>query len=1080
MVKKIVLSFVAILAVFAMATAQNKQVKGTVAGEDGTPIAGATVVVSGTYGSGTTTDNQGNFVLVAPANGSLEVSFIGYESATVAINGQTAVKVVLKEQTKAIDDVVVVAFGTTTKEAFTGSAKVISSDDLTKTQSTNVTDALVGKVAGLQSSNATGRPGSEQSIRIRGFGSLNAGNEPLWVVDGMPYDGDKNNINPNDIASITVLKDAASNALYGARGANGVIMVTTKKGKSGDAVVTFDGKWGVNQRALRTYDLVKDPGEYYELHYNSLYSYYTLGQGMSAEDAHIMANNTLTSNNAGGLGYNVMTVPAGQTLIGTNGKLNPLATNGRLAVGPDGEKYWLQGDNWLDAMYHNGFRQEYNVSVAQAGEKSNIYASFGYLDNEGIVDGSHNERYTARLRADVQAKKWLKVGGNFSYTHFNWKNGNDGEGESDGGNAFATAIQTPSIYPIYIRDEFGNPKKDQYGWDLYDTGDGRNAGSIRTTGGMSNDLQDIKLNKYISEGNAFSAQGFVDINIYDGLKVTINGGTTIDETRSTDVLNPYYGQFASAGGILSKGHSRAFAYNLQQLISYNKVFADKHALDIVVGHEMYNRRNYSLSAAKAKMFSYDNFELNSAVVDKNSASSYITEYINEGYFGRVQYDFDNRIILQGSYRRDASSKFHPDNRWGNFWSASAAWVISRENWFNASWVDLLKVKLSYGSQGNDSITSFLYTDLYTIENDGNDGITTIFYRKGNKDITWETNGNLNLGVEFALFKNRLSGSIDFFNRKTTDMLFSLPVPYSTGYASYWTNIGDVVNRGIEIELNADLIRTKTVLWDFTLNMTHLKNKLTKLPEAYKNNTTADGKNVGRISGNYFFTEGRSIYDFYLPTYAGVDPETGESQWYAYKDVLDDNNEVIGRERYVTKTYSEAQNNGREFQGSSVPKLFGGFATSLAVKGFDISANFTYQIGGLCYDSGYSTFMVSPRDSSVGFAYNKDLFKSWTPSNPTSNIPRFQYNDQYTAASSSRFLVDASYLNIQNITVGYTLPSKITKKFLVEKLRVYLACDNVWYWSYRNGLDPRQGFGGGTNPYYYAPVRTISGGVTVTF
>ena len=1083
MVRKLVLSLIAVWGLFALAEAQNRAVSGIVSDSNGNPVVGATVMVEGTH-VGTTSNADGSFTISAPVDGALTVSFVGYQAKTVAIAGKTRIDVTLDEDAQSIDDVIVVAFGTAKKEAFTGSAKMVKSDELIKTQSSNVQDALVGKVAGVQFSAASGRPGAGQTIYVRGVGSMSAENEPLWVVDGVPYEGDVNNINTADIESISVLKDAASNALYGARGANGVIMVTTKRAKAGEATVTFDGKWGINTRALQTYDIVDNAGEYYEMHYKSLYNYYALTQNYDPASANIAANKLLTSNDAGGLGYNVMTVPEGQNLIGTNGRLNPLATEGRV-VDFNGRQYLLKADNWLDEIYKSSsFRQEYNVNIAGATDRANFYASLGYLDNTGIIDGSSMERYTARLRADYQAKKWLKVGGNMSYAHFVWNNGNNSEdeGESDGGNAFATAIRMAPIYPIYMRDGQGNIMIDQYGMKLYDTGDGRNGGALRSNGGMSNDLQDIQLNKYISEGNAFTANGFADISLYKGLKLTVNGSVAIDETRFTQMLNPYYGQFAELGGLVYKSHGRDIVYNLQQLLSYSNTFAGKHNVDILVGHEMYNRKQYGLSASKTVMFSPDNFELSGATVDSSKSASSMLEYNNEGYFFRAQYDYDGKYYLSGSYRRDASSRFHPDHRWGNFWSLGAAWIITKERCMagTASWLNMLKLKASYGSQGNDNLGTtpgsyYLYTDYYSIESDGNGGVTSVLAQKGNPELTWETNTNLNVGVEFGFFNNRLSGGIDFFNRKTSDMLFKLAVPLEAGYTSIYTNIGDMVNRGVEIELNADLIRTKNLVWDFSVNMTHYKNKIVKLPEQYKNNTTADGQYVGRQNGSRFYSEGKSFFEFYMPTYAGVNPETGLSQWYTYQT-----NEGGVKERVITEDYSTASANGREFQGDALPDLYGGFGTSLRAYGVDFSVNFTYQIGGQALDSGYQFYMNSPQGTSTGNNYHRDLLNAWSPENSNSNIPRFAYGDSNQAATSNRFLTDASFLNIQNITLGYTLPKHITRKFLVESLRVYLACDNVWYWSKRQGLDPRQSINGATNPYYYAPIRTFSGGVTVTF
>ena len=1070
MVKKIVLTIAAVLLACTSVFAQNKQVNGTVTGPDGSPVVGATVVVEGTT-LGTSTDLQGKYVLAAPTNGTLVFSFIGYEDTKVAINGKTTVNAVLKEASKAIDDVIVIAFGEAKKEAFTGSAKVVSSDDLSKIQTSNAATALSGKVAGLQMSTSSGDLGSSPTIRIRGFGSINAGQAPLWIVDGMPYEGDLNNLNMADIESMTVLKDAASNALYGSRGANGVIMVTTKNAKVGEAIVNVDAKWGVNAKALVEYDVIKDPGQYYETHYNALYNYY---KSNNSKNPYMDAVLGLTGNGTGGLGYNVYNVPAGQYLIGTNGKLNPAARLGNV-VSYKGQEYMLYPDNWMDEAYNTSFRQEYNVSISGATQRSNFYASVGYLDNTGIIKSSEMNRFTARLKADYQAKKWLKVGANMAYTHFYWSNGNDSEGETGStANIFAFASQMAPIYPVYIRNKSGQIMVDEYGYQMYDYGNGKlgqggNAGHTRPLLPDSNALQTSWLNKSYNEGNAFTVNGFADFYLYKGLKFTFNASTTIDETRSTSTSNPYYGQFASSGGSVGKGHSRSIAYNVQQLLSYKETFADFHTVDILLGHEYYNNKSLSLSAYKTMLASYTNDELDGAVVDGASSSSAMGEYNTEGFFFRAAYDYDSRIFGSVSYRRDASSNFHPDHRWGNFWSVGAAWLINRERWFSAPFVDMLKVKASYGSQGNDAIGSYRYVDTYTYAN--NDGqVAVLFNSKGNPNITWETNGNFNIGAEFGFWQNRLYGNVDYFYRNTTDMLFYFSVPSSLGYSGYYANVGDMANTGIELELGADIIRRKNFNWSFNFNMTHTSTKITHLADEHKP-MTLNG-HAGYLSGSYFYAEGLPLYTFYMRSYAGVNEKTGESQWWIEKKDAEGN---MVREK--TTDYNNAT---RYLCGDAIADVYGGFTTSFDFYGVDVSANFNYQIGGLVYDSGYAGFMSSPQGTSVGGNYHRDLLGAWSSSNTTSDIPRLQYGDEYSTAMSDRFLTDASFLNIQNITVGYTLPQNITRKFLVSKLRVYVVCDNVWYWSRRKGLDPRQSMTGGSNNAMYSPIRTISGGINVTF
>ena len=1095
MVRKVVLSMVAtlILGCFG-AFAQGQRITGTVTDETGMPVIGAAVVVEGTS-RGTTTDVSGHYEIAASSDAKLVFSYLGLQTQTVAVAGRTKIDLILLADSEQIEEVIVQAFGTAKKEAFTGSAKVIKSEDLAKTQSSSAASALVGKVAGLQTSSSSGSLGSEPAIRIRGFGSINASQSPLWVIDGVPYEGDMNNINMADIETMTVLKDAASNALYGARGANGVIMVTTKRAKAGDARVTFDAKWGVNTPARKLYDYVKDPGQYYEMHYTALYNYFR-DQGYDTSAAYSKAVSRLTSNDVGGLGYNVYTVPEGQQLIGTNGKLNPNATLGRVVtvenVLEDGtteeKRFTLTPDDWYDELYDPSLRQEYNLNISGATEKSSFFASLGLLDNVGITDGSDMQRWTARLRGDYQAKKWLKVGANMNYTRFEW-NGASSANEGDGSTAdvFSSVANLAPIYPVYIRDEHGNIMKDKYGWDLYDTGDGRDNGVLGPHANLANPLQLIGLNESYSEGNAFGVNGFADFIMAEGLKLTINGAINIDETRGTSLQNPYYGQYVANGGIVSKSHYRTYSHNFQQLLTYATTFGaqEMHNIDFLLGHETYSSRGYYVGGAKSNIFSTDNNELAGAVVDLGNASSYRSEYINEGYFFRTQYNYDERVFASASIRRDASTNFHPDHRWGNFWSVGLAWIISREAWFNSSALSMLKVKASVGSQGNDGIGAYRYTDIYSISNDGSGGIAVAFSQKGNPNITWETNRNTNVGVEFGLWRDRLTGSIDLFNRKTLDMLFSVPVPPSLGYSSYYDNIGDMANRGIELELSFDIVRSRNVTWSVGMNATHVRNKILMLPEIRKD-FVVDGYE-GFISGAYYYGEGLPMYTFLIPEYRGVN-EDGESQWYYKTPRTDSEGNTLkddaGNELFnegITTNYDLATaTTSRKLKGNATPWVYGGFNTSFYAYGFDFSIAFDYQIGGQVYDNGYASYMSSPSGSSVGNNYHIDLLKSWTKGvNEDSQIPRFQYDDLYSTATSDRFLTDASYLNISNINLGYTLPARWWNN-KIQAVRIYVACDNVYYWSRRKGLDPRQSFSGGTTNVNYSPIRTISGGVTLTF
>lgn len=1049
------------------AFAQQLQVTGTVKDHTGNPVAGATILVEGST-TGTTSNADGSYSITASSDATLLVSFIGYQPQQIAVAGKSRIDITLKEDSQSIDDVIVVAFGTAKKEAFTGSATVIKSDDIAKSQQSNVAQALAGKVAGVQLTNSSGQPGAAPDIRIRGFSSLNAGNSPLWIVDGMPYSGDLNNLNPNDIESMTVLKDAASNALYGARGANGVVMITTKKAKSKDAIITVDAKWGVNSRAVKDYEYITNPALFYETHYNALKNYY-LDSGMSAMEAHMKANQNLTgSANDGGLGYMVYTVPEGQEFIGINGKVNPQATLGRRLV-YEGQEYYVRPDDWTDAAFRTSLRQEYNISIAGSGDKTSVYASFGYLNNEGIAYNSDMDRFTTRLKLDYQAKDWLKMGANATYTRFHYNQIDDDGSSGSSGNVFAYTTTIGPIYPLYIRDGNGNVLYNEDGIKLYDYG--QNAGMERSIFTNSNALSESRLNTQASEGNAFNGTAFFDISFLKDFKFTFNAGVTLDETRSTMIKNPYFGQFASEEGLISKGHQRQLEFNSQQILNYTKMIG-QHNINAMVGHEYYNATSYMLSAAKSHMLTEDNDELAGAIIDKQQASSYRSEYNNEGYFARVMYDYASKYFFSASFRRDASSRFHPDHRWGNFWSLGGAWIITREDFManTQSWLDNLKLKASIGSQGNDNIGNFRYTNTYTIEN-ANGEVSTVFNAKGAENITWETNTNFNAGIEFSLLQGMISGGVEYFLRQTTDMLLSFPVPPSMGYSSYFANVGDMHNSGIEIELNYTPIRREKLQWDINLNMTHLRNRITMLP-AERRNKVVEGYE-GYVSGTTFYGEGLPMYTFYMKKYAGVSDE-GKSMWYM--DETDSEGNLTGR-RVTTTEFAKATD---YLCGDPIPDLYGGFGTSLNFYGFDLSVAFTYQIGGLAYDSGYAAAMYSPANKTTGMNWHKDILNAWTPENSTSNIPRLQYEDQNQNAQSDRFLMDASYLNLQNINFGYTLPSKITQKFGVDRVRIYLACENVYYWSKRQGFDPRYSYSGATSQATYSPVRTISGGINIQF
>ncbi len=1086
------LALMLLCSVMTIAAWAQSAINGTVvSASDGEPIIGATVKVKGAS-QGTVTDANGKFSINVQAGKTLVFSYIGMQSKEVA--AKNGMHVSLGEDDTMLDDVIVIAYGTQKKSAFTGSAAVVSSDEIGKVQVTNAVDALKGKAAGVQIYNATGQPGSVPTIRIRGVNSILAGNDPLIVLDGSPYDGSLNDINPTDVESMTVLKDAASTALYGARGGNGVILITTKSAKHGkDALITVDAKWGANSKGTADYDRINNPQQYYEQYYKGLNAYAMNKLGYDEGKAWQWANQNLINRAGGfGLGYNCYTIPEGEVMIGTNGKLNPNATLGAFYEN-NGEKYWMMPDNWDKEIYNTSLRQEYTVSATAASEKGTFYASANYLNQDGIVSGSTYERLTARMKADYMLKKWLKLSGNMAYSHFD-RNYLSNEGASNTGNVFALHNIAP-IYPVFVRDENKNIVfNPTAGINAYDYGDGKYFPFTRPYLGQANPISDLLVDTQNNEGNTFNGTGSVDLFLPFGFTFTSINNVYLHENRYTNVTNPYFGQYASSNGILTKEHDRTWSLNYQQRLNWHKQFGE-HDIEVMAAHEYYRSRGYDLSYYMTNMFSQQNKELAGAVV-AGSGSSSMSDYNTESWLSRAMYNYADRYFASVSYMTQASSVFHPDHRWGSFWSFGAGWLINKESWFNAKWVDELKLKASYGENGNDGIGGYLYTNRYSIENSNNSVSLVPSTVRGNENITWEKNAKFNVGADFSLFNGRLYGSAEYYANRTNDMISSFPFAPSFGYTSSYANVGNMVNNGVEIDLHGEIVRTKDFSWTIYANMTTNHNEITKLAEERKQ-SQVDG-HKGYSSGNYFYTEGMSRYTYYAKKYAGIYTEdtwqltndteynpanAGMALYWKNKYVVDENeSDNIAKDEngiyIVDKTYATTNNSEADYylHGDVMPDVYGGFGTTLSWKGLDFSVDFQYQLGGQIFDSEYQSLM----GTSAGYGMHKDILNAWSQENPTSNIPRYQINDTYMASTSDRFLTSASYLTLNNITLGYTLPKSILKALSIQKLRVYIVGDNLYTWSKRKGLDPRQSITGSSSGTYYSSVRSISGGITLTF
>ena len=1075
MEKRLTLFFVSLFLFVGSALAQTK-VSGTVLSqEDGQPIIGAAVQVTGTS-TGMLTDVNGRFSLTLPEGSkTLTISYLGYESKTV--NAKNGMRVFLKADVAALDEVIVVAYGTQKKSAFTGSAAQVDAKAIEAHVSSNVANSLAGAAPGVQIINTSGDPtNSSPTIRIRGIGSMSAGNNPLIVLDGMPFDGALNSINPNDVESMTVLKDASASAIYGARGANGVVLITTKKGRNQDAEIKFDAKWGSNSRLIPQYDVITDPGQYYEAHFAQLYNS-QIYNGKTAEEAYAFANKNIYDQNNGGLGYQIFTVPEGENLIGTNLRLNP---NAKLGYS-DGEYYYTP-DNWYDEAFHNSFRQEYNVSFSGVTDKLNYYASAGYLKDGGIVNNSDMQRYTARLNVDYQVKKWLKIGANMNYSHRDANQPSYSSNWGSSGNIFYICNSIAPIYPLYVRDAQGNIMTEA-GRTVYDS----NNTNFKRANFVGNAIRDNEVNRYKTYYDNFDGKFSAVITPIEGLTLSANLAVSARNARENDLYSTF-GSYAAQDGLAYVQQTRFFNVTNQYLANYRTDFANNtHHLDVLAGYEQYKLKYQLLSAQNDHLFNPFIGEIgNAAGTDNKQIDSFTHEYMTEGFLGRVQYDYLEKYFISASYRRDASSRFAPGHRWGNFYSVGLAWEMSKEKFMqNVKWIDMLKVKASYGEQGNDAIgttadsastssTSGWYTpyaDQYAATYA--DGYSLVLKYKGNEELTWEKSKAYNIGVDFSMFKGRLTGTIEYFNRKTSDLLYYKPVPLSAGNPTgeYPTNVGKITNKGVEFNVTGTIFKTRDLTWDLNLNLTHFKNTVDELDESVREN--------GIKYSTSIITEGGSLYDAYMYKYAGVDQNTGQALYYY--NIKDENGKETG-EIGTTANFSQAD---KYNCGSVLPKLYGGFGTTLYAYGFDLSAQFQFQLGGKIYDGAYQALMHT--QAAAGQAWHKDALKAWTPENRNTDVPRMDGDTQVGQSAVDRFQISSNYLSLNNLTLGYTFPKNLISPLTLSALRIYVAGENLFVWSKRKGLDPRYslGIGGytsgsGLNTNSYSAMRTITAGLTVTF
>lgn len=1043
------------------ATAQNATVSGSVKDTGGAAIVGAHVLVEGTT-SGVSTDAQGNFTLpdVAP-DATLVVSFIGYKNARIAVENRTYLDITLEEESEQIEDVMVVAYGTAKKESFTGSASVVKGEELQKRVVGNITKSFEGTVAGVQVTSGGGQPGEGASITIRGIGSINAAATPLYVVDGIPYDGSLSSINPSDIESLTVLKDASAGALYGARGANGVVIITTKKGSHSRARISYKGNVGIASRALPRYNLV-GMEDYIEMSYEALRNSAQYGTGMDFEGASRYAAANL-GQQIGGLKnpeyYNPYKNYTWETLIDqSTGKIHP-----------DAKAAW--NENWMDEISNNSaVRTEHIVSVSGGTERTNYLVSMGYYMEEGILQNTDFDRYTGRVNVDTQAKEWFKIGmnANFAHSEADYLSFTD----TSTSNVWYTAQFMAPVYPVYLKDMEGNDVLDENGRRQYEYGDEDDNGyANRPSAQGFNSKAELYNNKSYYSRNSLSSRTYATFGTVNeeallyGLKFTMNLGVDYTDYQGTIVYDKYHGNAKDQGGRISKTNTRTMSYTFNQLATYDRNFGD-HSINLLLGHEYYRYKyNYANGEKTGIVEGID--ELAPAVTTTGN-DTYSHNYAIESYLSRLNYGYKNRYYLDASWRTDGSSRFL--DKWGHFWSVGASWRLSEEPFMEAtrSWLDNLTLKVAYGVQGNDNLgTYYAYQSLYDYTWPNATDAGAFAARLGNASVTWEKSGNLNTGFEAALLGNRLNVSVEYYNRTTRDMLLQKPMALSTGFTGFDTNVGSMRNQGLEISLRGTIFDRPNFRWDATLMGAFNRNKVLSL---------TGGQNV-ISSGIAVIEVGKPIYTFYLPKTAGVDPATGKQLYYAYwTQSINDEGELtnVRCDEYITDDVSMASLS-KYYHESREPKLYGSIGSSFTIfKNIDVSFLTTYSIGGWVYDGLYNSSMYVMY---AGNNWHENAKRRWQKPGDRTDVLMLEVGGSY--ATSDNSLIDASYFAIKNITVGYTLPKRWTKKLDIESLRIYATLDNIAMFTHMDGMDPQYNFTGSV-AYSYTPARVIAFGLDLNF
>ena len=1088
------------------AFAQVTTVRGTVTDEEGEALPGVSILVKGTQ-VGTMTEANGTFVLSGIPSGSksLIISFIGMVTQEVLI--QPVVNVVLQADSEALEEAVVtIAYGAAKKSTLTGAVAQVDAEKIVNRPTSSVTSALEGTVTGVQVNNTYGAAGSEPSIMIRGNGTVNGSSSPLYVIDGVPFGGNISDLNPQDIESMTVLKDAASSALYGNRASNGVILITTKKGQQGRISVTASATAGVFERGIPEYDLANQE-EFMNIQWRALYNDRQYYYGDEASAAATYANENLIAER---LILNIY-----------NQADNALFQNGQLVSGATIKNGYKDDLDWFGQAISPGFRQEYNVTASGATNKSDYYMSVGYLDENGYLKTSTFNRLSGRASVNVRPTSYLKFGLNVNATHQNYNNTSTGSNSYV--NPWMYCRQIAPIYPVHLHDiNTGEYILDASGNKQYDPGSYVDAnGQVVSTRNQYVDRHVIwenELNQDKTVRNTVNAIATAEVYFLKDFTFTINGNinlrNSINQTYDSAVIG-------DGKGNNGRGKREEYVYKnytFQQQLRWSHQFGD-HNVNALIGHENYaNNYDYLYGYKTDEVFPGKNYLRNFTQI--TNLYNYGNTYRTESFLSRVRYNYMDKYNFEASFRRDGSSRFSQEARWGNFWSVGANWMISKEPFMqNVTWVNTLKLRADFGQVGNDAGSGLYgYQALYTAGQNANKGAYWLS-QLPNVDLKWETGQSWGVGIESRLF-NRWNLNVEYFDRRNKDLLFNVVLPITAGPTSTSStnpsitqNIGTMSNRGLEIETDVDIVRNRNWRVNFFANATFLKNRILSLPE--------QNRTEGIIDGTKRYVEGGDRYAFWLYQYVGVDQMTGlalykfdDERFYITDDntangtvlygtaededgnahtlMNGDNYVIINNAPYVWNPGSYGK---KDWSGTATPTVYGSFGLNLSWKGLSLSTLFTYSLGSKVYDGIYAGRMsVSANPSSV----HKDALNGWTQipagmtetsadridPNGTPMIYTFStYNDvsiSNNAGTSDRWLVSGNYLVIKNIALSYEFPKKLLTPLQVQGLAITLACENLATFSARKGLNPQYSFSGTTSSNDFVTARVITGGITVKF